>query len=216
MGTRYEIPRGARLKVLGVSGKVRVVSEDRSDIEIDPPDRRIEIHDEGRVAETRSRSTDLDIKIPHGLNVSIGTVSGNIELVGRFGIVKVSSVSGHVRVGDTSGDADIRSISGHIEVGNCGGRCRANTKSGHIQIAHVVSYLLAHTMSGGIEVGTAGQGEVSLKTISGRVNVAVDPGRKPHAKLRSLSGKVRCDCPQGGDFELKASTISGSVEVRER
>jgi DUF4097 and DUF4098 domain-containing protein YvlB len=216
MGTRHPIPPGARLKVLNVSGKVRVVSEDRDDIEIDPPERWLEISDDGRVAETRAKSTNLDIKVPHGLNISIGTVSGNVEMIGRFGIVKVSSVSGSVRIGDTAGDADIRSISGHIEVGNCGGRCRANTKSGHIQIAHVVSDLLAHTMSGGIEVGTAGEGEVTLKTISGRVEVRVDPGRKPRAKLRSLSGRVRCECPQGGDFDLKASTISGSVEVRER
>lgn len=216
MGTRYEIPAGARLKVLGVSGKVRIISEDRTDLEIDPPDRRIEVHDDGRVAETRSRSTDLEIKVPHGLNVSVGTVSGNIELIGRFGIVKASSVSGHVRVGDTAGDADIRSISGHIEVGDCAGCCRSNTKSGHIEIDRVSGDVEAHTMSGSIELGTAGTGEVSVKTISGRVTVEVEPGKRPKARLRTLSGKVRCDCPQGDDFDLKASTISGSIEVRER
>lgn len=216
MGSRHTIPPGARLKVVGVSGKVRVISEDRTDIEIDPPDRRLEISDDGRVAETRSRSTDLEIKVPHGLNVSVGTVSGNVELVGRFGIVKVSTVSGHIRLGDMSGDADIRSISGHIEVGSVGGCCRANTKSGHIQIGRVGGELSAHTMSGSIEVGTAGEGEVSLKTISGRVTVAVDPGKAPRVRLRTLSGKTRCDCPQGDDFDIKASTISGSIEVRER
>jgi DUF4097 and DUF4098 domain-containing protein YvlB len=216
VGKRYEIPTGARLKVVGVSGKVRIISEERTDIEIEPPDRRIEIHDDGRVAETRSRSTDLEIKVPHGLNVSVGTVSGNIELTGRFGIVKASSVSGHVRLGDISGDADIRSISGHIEIGSVGGCCRANTKSGHIEIEHVNGELSAHTMSGSIEVGTAGEEEVSLKTISGRVTVEVDKGKAPRVRLRTLSGKTRCECPQGNDFEIKASTISGSIEVRER
>ncbi len=215
MGTRYQVPAGARLKVVGVSGQVRVFSEDRTDIEIDPSDRRIEISDDGRVAETRSRSTNLEVRVPHGLNVSVGTVSGGIELVGRFGIVKLSSVSGHIRIGDTTGNADIRSISGHIDVGRCGGSCRANTKSGHIQIERVAGELQAHTMSGSIEAHTAGQEEVSLKTISGRVTVQVDHGRAPRVKLRTLSGKVRCDAPQGNDFELKASTISGSIEVRE-
>jgi DUF4097 and DUF4098 domain-containing protein YvlB len=215
MGTRYQVPPGARLKVVGVSGHVRVISEERTDIEIEPADRRVEISDDGRVVETRSKSTNVEVRVPHGLNVSVGTVSGNIELIGRFGIVKASSVSGHIRVGDVSGNADIRSISGHIEVGNCGGSCRANTKSGHIEMGRVAGELQAHTMSGAIEVHTAGQDEVSLKTISGRVTVQVDTGRAPRAKLRTLSGKVRCDCPQGSDFELKASTISGSIEVLE-
>ncbi|HVP05870.1 MAG TPA: DUF4097 family beta strand repeat-containing protein [Dehalococcoidia bacterium] len=216
MGTRYSIPPGARLKVLGVSGKVRVISEGRTDIEIDPPERRIEIHDDGRVMETRSRSTNLEIRVPHGLNVSIGTVSGDVELDGRFGTVKVSSVSGSIKIGDTAGDADIRSIAGQIVVGDCGGCCRANTKSGRIAIEHVGGEVLAHTMSGSIQVGTAGRDEVSLKTISGRLEVHVDRGRAPRAKLRTLSGKISNALPPGDDFELRASTISGSIEVSER
>ena len=211
MGMRHQIPQGARLKALTVSGKVTVISEDRSDIEIDPPDRRLEVHED--VVEAHAKSTDLVIRVPHGLNISVGTVSGDIELQGRFGILKVGSVSGHVRVGDTAGDADLRSISGHIECGDCGGSCQANTKSGHIHLEHVQRNVLAHTMSGSIEAGVGGQGDVVLKTISGRVSVRVDSGKAPRAKLRSLSGRVRCECPQGGDFELKASSISGSIEV---
>jgi DUF4097 and DUF4098 domain-containing protein YvlB len=216
MATRYAVPAGARLKVLTVSGNVRVFAEDRADIEIDPPDRRLETSDDGHVMETRTRSTNLTIRVPAGLNVSVGTVSGHVEMTGRFGTIKASSVSGQVKIGDTEGDADIRSISGHIEVGDCRGRCRANTKSGHIVVAHVAHALKATTMSGSIEAGISGADDVEIKSISGRITVRVDPGHQPQARLRSLSGKVRCECTQGGDFSLNASTISGSIEVQER
>lgn len=214
MGTRYSVPEGARLKVLTVSAKVHVTAEDRSDVEIDPPERRIEIAD--HVMETHSKSTNLDIRVPIGMNVSVGTVSGHVELIGRFGSVKASTVSGHVTIGDTNGEADIRSISGHIEVGDCGDRCRANTKSGHIVVKHVANALKGHTMSGSIEAGVGGGGEVEIKSISGRINVAVDPGRKPRIRLKSLSGRCKCEVEQGEDFEIKASSISGSVEVQAR
>lgn len=213
MGNRYPIPAGARLKVLSVSARVRVVAEDRTDVEIDPPDRRIENSDDGRVMETKSKSTNLEIRVPTGMNVSVGSVSGHVELVGRFGSVKASSISGHVTIGDTNGDADIRSISGHIEVGDCGGRCRANTKSGHILASHVAHELRGHTMSGNVEVGVGGQGDVELKSISGRITVKVDQGRKPRIRARTLSGRVRREAEQGDDFEINASSISGSVEV---
>lgn len=215
MGSRFAIPEGARLKVLTVSGGVRVEAEHRPDIEIEP-EHSAELSEDGHVLEVRSRSTNLYVRVPVGLNVSIGTVSGDVRMSGRFGTVKASSLSGHITISDTEGDADLRSVSGHIEVGDCGGRCRANTKSGHIEIGHVVSSVQAHTMSGHIEIGTAGQDEVNLKSISGRVTVKVDSGRAPHLRAHSLSGKVRCECAQGNDFEIKANTISGSIEVEER
>jgi DUF4097 and DUF4098 domain-containing protein YvlB len=216
MGTKYQVPEGARLRVLTTSGKITVTGEDRGDIEIDPPERRIDTVEDGRVLETRSKSASLDLKVPAGMNVSVGTISGSVRLCGKLGSVRVSTVSGKVEVENATGDADIRSISGSIDVDDCGGACRANTKSGSIELGHVAGAVNAHTMSGSIDVGTAGKDDVEVKTISGKVGVAVDPGRAPSLRFRSVAGKAKCDCEQGTDFEIRAASISGSIEVRER
>ena len=215
MGTRFPLPEGARLRVLSVSARIEVEAEDVQDIEIEPGDRRVEVSDDGHVVETRTRATNLKITVPEGSNVSVGSVSGNVSLKGRFGSVKVSSVSGHIEVDETDGDVDIRSISGHLEVGRCGGRCRANTKSGRIEIDWVGKEVRAQTLSGGIEVGTAGQGDMELRTISGKIEVAVDPGRHPNARLKTLSGRAEIGLPPGSDFQIRARTISGSIRVEE-
>ncbi len=215
MGTRFPLPEGARLRVLSVSARIEVEAEDVQDIEIEPGDHRLEVSDDKLVVETRTRSTNLRIIVPEGTNVSVGTVSGNVSLEGRFGTVKVSTVSGHIEVDETEGDVDVRSISGHLEVERCGGRCRANTKSGRIEIGWVGKEVRAHTMSGGIEVGTAGEGDVDLRSISGKIEVAVDPGRHPDARLKTLSGKTESELPPGTDFRIRARTISGSIRVEE-
>jgi DUF4097 and DUF4098 domain-containing protein YvlB len=216
MGNRHEVPPGSRLRVVTVSGNVRVVGEERSDIAIEPASHHITRPDEGHVLEARSKSTNLEIRVPVGLNVSVGTISGDIRIEGPVGSIKIGTVSGKVQVEASGGDADIRSISGNIELGDCGGHCRANTKSGQIDIGHVAGAVKANTMSGVIDVGTAGGGEVDVKTISGKVHVYVDPGKAPRARLRSLSGRTRCSCEQGSDFEIRASSISGSIEVQEK
>lgn len=216
MGRRYPLPEGARLRVLTVSADVLVVGEERDDIDVEPEDRRLGAADDERYVELKSKSTDLRVRVPLGTNVSVGTVSGDVKLEGRLGIVKVSTVSGRISIERTDGDTDVRSISGTIEVGECGGSCRANTKSGRIQIGHAAGAVKAHTMSGRIDVGTAGLNEVELKTISGSIDVRVDPGRAPRARMRSLSGRTHCDCPPGDDFEIRATTLSGSIEVTER
>ncbi|MEO6198119.1 MAG: DUF4097 family beta strand repeat-containing protein [Dehalococcoidia bacterium] len=216
MGTIFAIPEGARLRVLTVSGKVRVTGEDRIDIDIEPAERNIETLEDGHILETRSRSKDLHLHVPTWLNVSVGTISGDVNLEGQVGSVKINTVSGKVTIDRANGDADIRSISGSISVDECGGRCRANSKTGKIDLGHVAGAIKAHTMSGNIGLGTAGADEVDVKTISGTVEVLVDEGRAPRLRFRTITGRTRCDCAQGSDFEIKASTISGSVEVRER
>jgi DUF4097 and DUF4098 domain-containing protein YvlB len=137
MGTIYQVPEGARLRVLTVSGDVRVTGEDRTDIDIEPPERRISADGDGHVLETRSKSQNLHLRVPAGLNVSIGTISGNVTIEGTVGSVKVSSVSGTAKIDTAQGDVDVRSISGGISVEECGGRCRANSKSGKIELGHV-------------------------------------------------------------------------------
>lgn len=214
--TNFEVPEGARLRVVTVSGKVKVTGEDRSDIAIEPTDRRIERVDDGHILEARSRSASLELRVPTWLNVSIGTISGDVTIEGEVGSIKVGTASGRITVDTANGDADIRSISGSISLEECGGRCLANTKSGKIELGHVTGAVKAHTISGNIELGTAGADEVDVKTISGKVEVVVDEGRSPRFRVRTISGRARCDCEQGSDFDIKAATISGSVQVRGR
>ena len=213
MGARFEIPPGARLRVATASGHISLIAEDRQDLEVEPPDRRVELEHGGRVVDVRSRSSNLEIRCPRGIDVSIGAISGHVRLAGEFGSVKVSAVSGHIEVDSTQGDVDVRAVSGHLSVKACGGRCKLNTKSGRITVGRVEKEAHASTISGNVELGTAGGGDVEVKTISGRVTVRVVGERHPRVRMRSFSGKTVCDCPQGSDFEVRASSLSGTVEI---
>lgn len=213
MSLRFALPAGAALRILTASGRITVTAEDRADLEVDPPDRRPELKDGGRTVEIRSRSGSLGIRCPRLTDISIGAISGHVQLVGEFGSVNVSAVSGHIEVDSAAGDVDVRSVSGHLAVKSCGGRCQLNTKSGHITIGNVGGPARASTISGRVELGTSGQGEVEIRTVSGRMTVRVPQDKHPRIRLRSLSGRLRCDCVQGSDFDIKASSVSGSIDV---
>src|SRR5688572_1062042 len=77
MATRFTFPEGARLRILTVSGNVTVTGEDRPDGEIEPG-REPHISDDQHAVEFKSRSNNLHIRVPAGMNVSVGTVSGNV------------------------------------------------------------------------------------------------------------------------------------------
>lgn len=211
MGATYPFPTEGKLRILGGSGGVRVVAEERDDVEVEPPGITVETKD--AVLEVRSRSGGISVRCPTGIRVAVGVISGGVRLEGAFASVKVSAVSGNVYVGSVRGDVDVRSVSGSLTVESCGGNCVLNTKSGRISVGHVEKDLHAATISGTIEAGASGQGYVEVKSISGSIRLSVPRERRPNLKFRTLSGRVRCDCPQGDDFDVKAWTLSGSIEI---
>lgn len=210
MGSRHAYPPGHRLDLASASGAITVIAEDRDDLEVDPPDRHVKLKE--HKVQIHAMSSSLVVRCPRGIPVTAGTISGNIRLQGEFGSVKLGTVSGHIEV-DSVSDLDVRSVTGNLEAETCSGRCQMNTKSGKIIIGHVEKAIHASTISGTVEVGTSGQEEVEVKSVSGRVVIRVPEGRQPRLKTRTLSGRVNCECVQGSDFEVKASTVSGSIEV---
>lgn len=186
----------------------------------------------GPVLEIRSPrggSRDIEVRCPAGIPVSVGTISGDVRLVGDFGAATITTTSGDVAVSHAAA-LDARSISGRLEVDRCTGLCRLNTKSGHIKagdtgpaeattvsgrinLRSTAGGVSVRTISGSVELGTDGTDSVTIRTVSGRVAVKVSGQRLPDARLHSLSGKIDCECPQGSDFALDVTSVSGRIEV---
>ena len=48
MGSQYELPENGRIRVLSASGSVTVIAEERSDVEVEPANRSVELKESGR------------------------------------------------------------------------------------------------------------------------------------------------------------------------
>ena len=112
MGIQHPLQPGASLRILTSSGQIVVTAEERDDLDVEPPDRHVEMKDGGRTAEVKSRSGSLRVRCPKGTDVSIGVISGGVRLAGEFGSVKVSAVSGPIEIASDTGDGDVRRVGG--------------------------------------------------------------------------------------------------------
>ena len=227
------VPGPAELHLMTRSGRVSVIGEDRPDVLVESgaSSRGIESDATGRikVASAKGGSAALEVRCPAGSDVVIGAMSGRVELHGPLGNVRVTTVSGDIAV-ERAEALDVRTVAGSIEVGACPGQCSLRTKSGKasigsagdafvstisgsIRLGKAARKVRAQTVSGGVRVGTQSDGDVKVQTLSGAVTVEVPEGVHPAARLASMTGRPRCDCPEGDDCHIAVRSVSGKIEV---
>jgi DUF4097 and DUF4098 domain-containing protein YvlB len=213
-----------------ISGRVTVIAEDREDVSVEPAGTQIRGDDGSIEVKPPRRSSSVHVRCPEGSEVMVGTVSGDVDLQGRLGAVRVTSTSGSITV-DTVASADLRTVSGRATVERCTGLCRASTKSGKIVVEDAGDGELAtvsgdvrieassavevRTVSGKVAVQSGAQGPVRVRTVSGSIDVTLPLGVRPNVQVKTR-GKVRSECEAGNDVEVEVRTVSGKIEITAR
>ena len=207
-----------------------VLVQAAGDTELSVEGGTIERRDDGTVHIRRAPdASSIEVRCSTGTDVTVGTASGKVELRGALGAVRVATVSGKIRVEDAT-RIDVRTKSGRVEIGACAGECRVMTKSakvhvgraGRATVAAVSGVVLLErvggaevkSISGKVLLGLAPDaGRVSVHTVSGKVEIRIPPSSRPSTRLRSLSGRVDCECTPGDDFEIAVASVSGGIRV---
>jgi Putative adhesin len=223
-------PADARLRVRisTVSGRVTVTAEPRSGVVVDrggvaqaSADGAVEIR-AGRPRES------VEVRCPEGADVIVGTRSGSIELLGRFGTVGVTSQSGSIRVAAAM-EADLRTVSGGLELESCEGRCRLSTTSGRITVGvthdaeisttsgkiavdHATGTVQVRSVSGSVRVASEAHGPVTASTVSGSITIHLPRGVRPKVRTSGL-GKVRNGFEAGDDMVVDVANVSGTIRL---
>lgn len=216
----------ARINIQAVAHRVHVEAWDRNEMHltgtIDPRSQelevsgsaeslRIEIRQEGS---TRSsyRGT-LEIRVPRGARLSAGSVSGDVEVEGVAGSVRVGTVSGDLRVTGSPSLVQVNSISGTIRLDATSDDIELNTVSGAATVQRAGRRLEANTVSGALEVIAARPLEsVKVNTVSGRVELAGSLAPSARIELQTHSGPVRLRVPGGTPAHYEIETFSGNIE----
>ena len=224
---RFQLPVAVTVRVQSRSGRVHVIAEPREDVEAIGHHITASNEDGGTVLQIRAGrgSKPLTVRCPAGSDVVVGTRSGGVQLEGRFGEVSVTTMSGAIEV-ETADQADLRTMAGDIAIATCTGKCRASTVSGQIsggsagsvsassmagaiRFGHVAGDFRARSVGGAIEAACECDGNIKVKTVSGKVNLSLPRGTAPDASVRSMSGRVDYALPAGHDLRLDAMTILG-------
>jgi DUF4097 and DUF4098 domain-containing protein YvlB len=145
-------------------------------------------------------SMNLEVAVPANVQISAGSVSGDVDITGARGDVSASSVSGDIKLmGLHASSVQANSVSGNVDV-----RVDELTGTGAFSF---------HSVSGDVtlEVPRDFGADLTMSTVSGDINsdfpITLGNGRMSR---RSLSARIGA-----GGRRLDVSTVSGDLRLRQ-
>jgi len=113
------------------------------------------------------------------------------------------------------------SASGDVKIVSVDADCSVSTASGAIDLGTVTGGLNIKTASGGVLVKRFEGETLIAKSVSGRLDLRIAPGRRVDLDIRTLSGKVDLPSPgdsptpaDGPETQLRAKSVSGNINIR--
>lgn len=191
--------------------------DDDGDCDMNARNRRGRRHWDGDRNDTEVRFT---VRVPGGVPLSVGTVTGDVLARGVRGNTEAKSVSGDVRLEDIEGKVvEATSVSGNIELD----RIRADEVG-------------AETVSGDVDFSgeIRPRGEYDFKTLSGDIVMLIPRGSGADISGSTFSGDFDSSFPitttsrsrfnrrnrisgtiGDGSARIRVESFSGDVELRE-
>lgn len=214
------------VRITSTNHRVKVVAEDRDDVAVTGP-ARLTIGQDGS-ATIDDVSSRIEVRIPDGADVIVGTTSARIDVVGRVGRAAVVSESGAINI-DQAAQVDARTVSARVTVGHVDGGCRVRTRSGRVEIggcgdadvsttsgrislSDVTGTVKSNCVTGRTTIEMAGAHDVEVETVSGRVTISMPAGVRVH---RPEVHGAEADADTF-DCTVSARSVSGRVDVESR
>jgi hypothetical protein len=142
-------------------------------------------------------SVDYIVRVPPGVKVDIGTISGSIGVADVTSAVKAETANGKVQVATRNGPVQASSVNGDVSVA-----IDSLTYPGDIEIATVNGSVTA-------QLPASLQANLSMETVNGRVSSDYEVTGNDTSTRKEISGLIG-----GGGRRITLETVNGSVTLR--
>lgn len=162
----------------------------------------------------RGIESDLDIQVPEGSSVDVGTVSADIEIKDVRGELKLNTVSGDIDTEGSLSDISVEAVSGDIEINGQreDAETRANTVSGDVTLFRVSGNASAESVSGDVIIDEGSFDRVSLNTVNGEVLFRGELRDDGRLKAETVNGSVGLEFAEGITGRFEVDTFNGRID----
>jgi len=162
----------SRIDFLKVQGNLHLSGWNRDQVRVQDLGEEIQI-DQKQTALEISGLDDVLIRVPHNLDVTIQSVSGDARVKGLGGKLEIKSISGDLVASDISalsaesiaGDLIASRIQGNLQIKSIGGDCLIDNIQGQVELKAAGGDVQIDTVSGGVDFKAGGDGTVEFHPV---------------------------------------------------
>lgn len=159
-------------------------------------------------------SVNFILTIPAKGGLDAKTVSGDVKVEKIGGPLKVGSVSGNVTVLGAAKGVDAHTVSGDVTVSDVTGDVYIKSVSGNVKAERVIGSIEAETVSGDVKLWNISEAKtVSAKALSGNVTYEGKLNKEGRYTFKAHSGDIEVTVPAASAFEFSAQTFSGDIST---
>lgn len=198
------VPRDRGLGSLWRPAAVEVLLELPCDSHLDAVTAAGDIEASGRLGECRLRTSAGNVRVDEATRAHLRTSAGNVDARRVTVEADLSTSAGNVGLGDGRGHTTLRASSGDVTVGRSAGRLDARTAYGQMR------------------VDCLSEGELTLATGYGTIDIGILEGTAARLDVSSEHGHVRSELQPtdgapgdaGPTATVSALTRYGNVTIR--
>jgi DUF4097 and DUF4098 domain-containing protein YvlB len=160
-----------------------------------------------------SGGVDYTIALPNSANVTLRTVSGDLNIANVRGELRAETVSGDVVASQLGRVRTLKAVSGDIQITDVeGGELTAGTVSGDVIARGLrVKAIDLESVSGDVRFTDVESDRVHLRTINGDIEYNGRLARSGRYDMQSHSGDIRLVPTGNPGFDVDANTFSGDI-----
>ncbi|HYF76934.1 MAG TPA: DUF4097 family beta strand repeat-containing protein [Symbiobacteriaceae bacterium] len=151
------------------------------------------------------------IYAPEGLKVRAQTGTGRIDVTGYKGDLQLTSNVGRIEVNAGKGTLVASSGSGYVGVQGFEGPVEAKTNVGSVNVRDTVGTLQLESRTGSIDVHEYHGGALVAETGTGRISVDTNVILDGNVSLKTQTGSINLTIPKESSVRATVQTRTGSV-----
>jgi len=224
---RRALKPDARIQVRNVEGSIEVEAWSKNELELTgelgPDVEKLEItgNESSLRIEVKLPRDDHDIdgdttlrlRVPAGVTLEAEGVSADVTVRGLTGPVTAESVSGDVRLDVESARLEASSVSGDVDTDAPTTQSRVSSVSGDVNVRRARGELRCETVSGEITIEGSELRSLEVKSVSGDLDLDIEPARDAEIRAETLSGEVRLNLPSEPQGRVRVETYSGEINA---
>ncbi len=162
----------------------------------------------------RGIESDLEIQVPEGSSLDVGTVSADIEVADVRGEQKLNTVSGDIDTEGGESDISAAAVSGDIEINGQRkeAETHANTVSGDVTLFRVAGTAVAESVSGDVIVDEGAFDRVGLNTVNGEIFFEGQLRDNGKLTAETVNGDVDIQFTEGASGRFEVDTFNGDID----